>query len=315
MFYFFAIPVVVIFLVKTHFGLLTGLLSGVATLVTEYVLVSWLGGKTMRKQAALAAASGAAEHAQPSADTLALAASLAAPAAPATVDTSVRVWRPTDRYLPVDELPYPIGRRSFDERDNEQLLPSYIGETACFDLIGFALSDNVKREPNAEALLHKQLYEGFREAIGSYLDIETGGDGTPAAMVSFDELAKFPTFAHFRNGSRALLTAAFRSRDAVWGGLRHDGESFRFPLGHLVGIRFMVWVPARGGGGYTVDLVFNVPRKQSALKGPSPYNSFYTGFNLDLPYSELNSFSVFAALTDIALLFDVRARCDTASDV
>ncbi|WP_341318256.1 hypothetical protein WN982_24590 [Paraburkholderia sp. IMGN_8] len=313
MFYFLAIPVIVIFLVKAHFGLLIGLLCGVGTLVAEYVLVSSLGARAMRQQAAVAA-TGPAASTEPSADTLALAASLATPAAPATVDTSVRAWQPTDRYLPVDELPYPIGCRSFDDRDNEQLLPGYIGEAACVERVWFARSD-ATREPNVPARLHKQLYEGFKDAIGSYLNIEVGEDGTAAAMVSLDELLTAPTFAHFKNGSRALLTAAFRSRDAVWGGLRHDSESFRFPLGHLVGIRFMVWVPARGGGGYTVDLVFDLPRKPSALKVSSTYNSFSTGFNLDLPYSELNSFSLLYALTDIALLFDIRVRCDSAMDV
>jgi hypothetical protein len=303
-----AIPVIVWAIVREWYGFLLSLLAGFTTFIVEIAFLYRIGTRSQRTKARAlqVAAAPPLEHNPFEWHTV---------PRRETVERARRALpRDSDRYLPVDELPRPLGAWQSDaEQGTAVRLPGTIGEAVCFERISsFELEKNADNE-ELKAHLHRQLYDGFKLAISRHVDIETGLDGSPAAMINPDEL---PESFRTNEGSSSCATPliAFRSRDAQWGGFRYAGESFRFPLKHLKGVVLEVSLPLRFSGSYSVSVVLDSPNRcKGNISSPFSYE-FATRFDLDLPYSESWSFSLLTGLGILEPLFDIRVRCNVQSD-
>ncbi|MFM0491834.1 hypothetical protein [Paraburkholderia graminis] len=179
-----------------------------------------------------------------------------------------RVTRATDKRMPVEDLPYPIGTRHADHPPDDNRLWGDVGDQAVFECIG--LRPQIAGATGAEnraagGQLNRQMYEGLREAFRSITDIEIGTTGSPASMTNAEDFDSFrsrgwqPAFdddAHF---------FVFRSRDGEWAGFRWRNESFRFKRASLLGMCLGSALPARSSGGFEIWCVC-VPRSTPGPK-------------------------------------------------
>ena len=163
--------------------------------------------------------------------------------------------RTTDRRMPTEDLPYPLGlRRAHDPADDNRLYGS-LGDQALFEHIGLLPRIKVATSDEFRAFggrLNAEIFAGLKKVFGEITDIEVGPTGSPASMTSAAEFATFgnrgwvPPFddpAHF---------FVFRSRDAEWAGFRWHDESFRFRRASLLGFSVESALPARSSGYFQV---------------------------------------------------------------
>lgn len=141
----------------------------------------------------------------------------------------------------------------------------------------------------------RRLYEDLKATIGEYLHVESGGEGSDAAMVSSMEAAAADNVA--TPPDDALIV--FRSRDLAWSGFRFGSESFRFRYWLISTVRFTEVLPAKGGGYYAVSLEFKVSARNRP-PGTSAESWRSSEFELLPDYSASRSDAIAAALVEIA---------------
>ncbi|MDQ0140277.1 hypothetical protein [Cupriavidus necator] len=168
-------------------------------------------------------------------------------------------------------------------------VPLQLGEQARFKRL--LLMDEADGRRDAT----RRLYKDLMATIGEYLDVESGGEGSEAAMVSSLELATGPQGT--TQTDDALVV--FRSRDLAWSGFRFGSESFRFRYGSISTVRFTEVLPAKGGGYYEVTLQFKV----SARHRPPDTSAGAcrsSGFELLPSHAASRSDAIAATLIEIA---------------
>lgn len=163
--------------------------------------------------------------------------------------------RTTDRRMPTEDLPYPLGSRGADDPPDDNRLYGLLGDQAVFEHIGLrprikaATSDEIRAFGGR---LNDEIFSGLKTVFGETTDIEVGHTLSPASMTTEAEFATF--------GSRQWIPPiddpahffAFRSRDAEWAGFRWHHESFRFRRASLLGFSVESAMPARSSGYFQV---------------------------------------------------------------
>jgi hypothetical protein len=166
--------------------------------------------------------------------------------------------RTTDRRMPTENLPYPLGLRHDRDPAGDNRLYGELGDQALFESIGLRPRINVATSDEFRAFggrLNAEIYAGLKKVFGEITDIEVGVTGSPASMTSAAEFATF--------GSRRWIPPfddpghffVFRSRDAEWAGFRWQDESFRFRRASLLGFAVDSAMPARSSGYFQVSAV------------------------------------------------------------
>ncbi|MFT4248664.1 MAG: hypothetical protein QM581_11675, partial [Pseudomonas sp.] len=201
--------------------------------------------------------------------------------------------RPTDRNRPIDTLPSPFGHGP--AADGPQRLPGYSSELTCYQPIWFSLKPDLGRE-RREAF-HQQVFEALRECATRHAPVESGRDGSPAAMLPLAQIRRDIC----QHPEQTLFV--FRSRDARWAGFRFGEQSLRFPLEELIGLSVDIALPARGGGYADIGMVF----RRGIPYGDSQYHlSSFTlptllNWHADTRLKLLHAFIQVAALLDVRI--------------
>ncbi|NOV27222.1 hypothetical protein E5S69_27365 [Cupriavidus necator] len=182
-------------------------------------------------------------------------------------------------------------------------VPLQLGERARFKRL--LLTDEAEGRREAT----RRFYEDLMATIDKYLEVETGSDGSDAAMVSGMELADqhdATTHAH-----DALVV--FRSRDLAWSGFRLGNESFRFRYWVICAVHFTDVLPAKGSGYYEVEIEFKVAARD---RPPGTNAELYRSsrFELLLSRSDSRSQAIAAALTEIARVLGARYEYQSYMD-
>lgn len=271
------------FVAEAH-GILAGLAAFVGSFVALVALILLLGRWIDRGQGKQAGDGSTATD------------SVQTAAAPMEMpDDDAVAPRDSDRPLPRDLLPYPIGgggsvppglvgRECY-------LLPLRIdmgGAPACWSWRAATWI----RGDEAHKLFAAQLYERLQRALAD----PAAEDGDAVPLISEDDLARH------RFTLEGVRLIAVRSRDARWGGFVHGAESFRFPLERLVGLQLGIGRPARGSGGYELQLML--------AEGDERKPSLET----HLAYNERTTSSLLVATMQLGKLWDVRVGADEYAD-
>jgi len=234
--------------------------------------------------------------------------------------------RASDRPLPGDCLPYPLGQAfTLDETTGAGArLPGLVGETACLHVVSFSLAatsyrtrGEIEAASAVEPALYRSFFEGMKRVCESHVEVETSPMTTPGELERFLSLHRY-----IEPVSSPRHCLAARSRDARWAGFVWKEARFRFERARLRGFVLDVIFPAKGGGGYEVTVLFDGERKS----GPGPVKTggaagqsgtisgFSSGFSLDAPFSQGLSFALAAELMEIGALFGVPVRCRQSMD-
>ncbi len=313
------IPLFAGLLVGANDGVLAGLAAGAVATVFELLLLSVAGllakRREAKRQARLAAEATAPAEATPNDTTDGAAPARSDASAPSSLQpdapppwrvTAFRARRPDDRLRPIDLLPNPIGSRpASPDLDDGQRLPGYLGSYASYQRIFI----DIDARATSAATVFRELYDGLRQACEKHVDVESNVGEAHPEIAPLDDLPE-----HFEARQRVgdTLFVAFRTRDAHWAGIRLGRDSFRFPLERLGGFALNVGIPAKGPGGYEIEIVFDRPRRDTEADADWQWHG--SAFQPTLPYADRHSFALLYALTTIAQLFDVRIVCSTFSD-
>lgn len=187
-----------------------------------------------------------------------------------------------------------------DESDDAPDVPLRYGERARFKQL-VLIADAVRSD------VTRSFYDKAKRTIAAYVDVETGRDGSGAAMVSAADLAPEGVL------SVALPDDAltvFVSSDGAWSGFRVGDDSFRFRHGAITRLRLTQVIPVRWKGGYMVTFWFDVPNRD----GKDDYGSFSTWFYLAADYSDRRTRTLTHACREIASMLDVAFDIDETAD-
>lgn len=153
----------------------------------------------------------------------------------------------------------------------------------------------------------RRFYDKAKQAIEAYVDVETGRDGSGAAMVSADDLAA-------ADGLPAAppdeTLTVFVSNDGAWSGFRVGDDSFRFRHGAITRLRLTHVMPVRWSGDYMVTFWFDVPKREHR----TDYDAYSTGFDLGVNRASRHSRSLNQAFRQIASVLDVPFDIDETGD-
>jgi hypothetical protein len=95
--------------------------------------------------------------------------------------------RSTDRRMPTEDLPYPLGSRHADDPAGDNRLYGELGDQALFENIGLRPRIKVATSDEERAFggrLNAEIYAGLKKVFGEITDIEVGLTGPPASMTS-----------------------------------------------------------------------------------------------------------------------------------
>lgn len=134
--------------------------------------------------------------------------------------------------------------------------PDEIGTRARFRPL--VILDATHSEESERRTAVQLLYRTLLHKIAQFVDVEEGGDGSDASMVSTRELADSMTGSATPSDE---ILVVFRSLDNTWVGFRCGDDSFRFRHRIVTKIASTVTYPARGDGGCGFLIYFNVLRK------------------------------------------------------
>ena len=151
------------------------------------------------------------------------------------------------------------------------------------------------------------FYDNAKRTIEAYVDVETGRDGSGAAMVSTADLA--PADGLPAAPPHDMLTV-FVSNDGAWSGFRVGDHSFRFRHGAITRLRLTQVIPVRWTGGYTVTFWFDVPDR----KGTAGYVSDSTWFDVGVGHAGRRTRTLTHACREIASVLGVAFDIDEAGD-
>ncbi|MFM0305027.1 hypothetical protein PQR05_10055 [Paraburkholderia sediminicola] len=166
--------------------------------------------------------------------------------------------RTTDRRMPTEDLPYPLGLRRVDDPPDDNRLYGLLGDQAVFEHIG--LRPRIKATTSDEVRafggrLNDEIFSGLKNVFGEITDIEVGHTLSPASMTTEAEFATFASRRWVPPIDDPAHFFAFRSRDAEWAGFRWHHESFRFRRASLLGFVVESAIPARSSGYFQVSAV------------------------------------------------------------
>ncbi|VWC19511.1 hypothetical protein BLA23254_05719 [Burkholderia lata] len=153
----------------------------------------------------------------------------------------------------------------------------------------------------------RRFYDKAKRAIEAYVDVETGRDGSAAAMVSTADLA--PAEGLSAVPPDETLTV-FVSNDGAWSGFRVGDDSFRFRHGAITRLRFTHVMPVRWNGDYMVTFWFDVPKRERA----TDYNAYSTWFDIGVDRAGRRSRMLPLAFREIASVLDVAFDVDEVGD-
>jgi len=187
-----------------------------------------------------------------------------------------------------------------DEPDDTHDAPLRYGEQARFKQL-VLIADTARPD------VTRSFYDNAKRTIEAYVDVETGCDGSGAAMVSTAELA--PEGGLSAAPPDETLTV-FVSNDGAWSGFRAGDDSFRFRHGAITRLRLAQVIPVRWKGGYMVTFWFDVPNRKST----ADYESFSTWFYLAADYSGRRSRALTHACREIASVLDIAFDVDETGD-
>ncbi|WP_157126857.1 hypothetical protein [Burkholderia metallica] len=153
----------------------------------------------------------------------------------------------------------------------------------------------------------RRFYDAAKRTIEAYVEVETGRDGSAAAMVSAADLA--PADGPPAAPPDETLTV-FVSNDGAWAGFRVGDDSFRFRRGAITRMRLTQVIPIRWSGGYTVTFWFDVPNRKSGADDVS----YSTWFDLGVEHSRHRTRALTHACGEIASVLDVPFDVDDTSD-
>lgn len=187
-----------------------------------------------------------------------------------------------------------------DEPDDIPDMPLRYGEHARFKQL-VLITDTERPE------VTRRFYDKAKQAIEAYVAVETGRDGSGAAMVSTADLA--PADGLPAAPPDETLTV-FVSNDGAWSGFRVGDDSFRFRHGAITRLRLTHVMPVRWNGDYMVTFWFDVPKREHR----TDYNAYSTGFDLGVNRAGRHSRSLNQAFRQIASVLDVPFDVDEIGD-
>lgn len=187
-----------------------------------------------------------------------------------------------------------------DEPDDLPDVPLRYGEQARFKQL-VLIADAARSE------VTRSFYDKAKRTIEAYVDVETGRDGSGAAMVSAADLAP-------ADGSPAAppeeTLIVFVSNDGAWSGFRVGDDSFRFRHGAITRLRLTHVMPVRWNGDYMVTFSFDVPRREHR----TDYSAYSTGFELGVNRASRHSRSLSQAFRQVASVLDIPFGIDEVGD-
>lgn len=187
-----------------------------------------------------------------------------------------------------------------DEPDDLPDVPLRYGEQARFKQL-VLIADAARSE------VTRSFYDKAKLTIEAYVDVETGRDGSGAAMVSAAELAKEDD--PYVVLPDEMLTV-FASNDGAWSGFRIGDDTFRFRHGAITRMQLTHVIPVRWKGGYMVKFWFDVPKRNSK-DDCGPHS---TWFYLAADYSGRRSRTLTHACREIASVLGVAFDFDKTGD-
>ncbi|MCA8292502.1 hypothetical protein LGN19_01730 [Burkholderia sp. AU30198] len=187
-----------------------------------------------------------------------------------------------------------------DEPDDIPDVPLRFGEQTRFKQL-VLIADAARPE------VTRRFYDKTKRAIEAYVDVESGRDGSAAAMVSTADLA--PAEGLSAVPPDETLTV-FVSNDGAWSGFRVGDDSFRFRHGAITRLRFTHVMPVRWNGDYMVTFWFDVPKRERA----TDYNAYSTWFDIGVDRAGRRSRTLPHACREIASVLDVAFDVDETGD-
>ena len=281
------ISLLVLGLVAHAHGFLIGLAAGVGTFAGLVALVLLLGQWAKKQQPPAPYTSPEPEPAQDAADL--------------PPGWEAIAPRDSDRTLPRDRLPFPLGGGV--TADDRGVPPGYLGRECYFLPLRIDLGPTPYcwswraatwfEGKAAHEVFATQFYDRLRGALAD----PDGPDGQATPLIDEDDLARH----------RAALEGtprffAFRSRDARWGGFLLGDASFRFPLERLAGLHLRIGRPARGSGGYELCVVLADGEERTRF------------LETHLAYEPLTTSSLLVATMRLGRLFDVHVGAEEYMD-
>ncbi|MCA3827716.1 MAG: hypothetical protein IOC29_00120 [Burkholderia sp.] len=189
---------------------------------------------------------------------------------------------------------------SADEPVDEPAVPLQYGEHARFKQL--VLVDDAARPG-----VTRRFYDRLKGKVEAFVAVESGRDGSDAAMVSAAELA---ASGHMLATSADDTLTVFASNDGAWSGFRVGDDWFRFRRGAITKFQLDLVMPVRWAGGYMVSLTFDVPERGKA----DDCVSHWTSLNLDLEHARRRSRTLTRACREIASLLDAAFDVSESSD-
>ena len=209
--------------------------------------------------------------------------------------------RDSDRTLPRDHLPFPLGGGV--SADDRGVPPGYLGRASYLLPLRIDLGPTPHcwswraatwlKDDAAHEVFATQFYERLRSALTD----PAAPDDQATSLIGEDDLARHRVALE---GTPRFL--AFRSRDAHWGGFQLGDTSFRFPLERLAGLHLRIGRPARGSGGYELCVVLTDGEERTRF------------LETHLAYEPRTTTSLLIATMQLGRLFDVRVGAEEYMD-
>ncbi|WP_431824102.1 hypothetical protein [Burkholderia sp. F1] len=209
--------------------------------------------------------------------------------------------RATDKRMPVEDLPYPLGWRRAEDPADDQRLSGLRGDQAVFELLLIRPEGDVPTVGSLQehwGRLSRQVFAGLKTIFGELTEIEGGPMGSPASMTNADEFARFGEWQWTPSTDEDAHFFVFRSRDGEWAGFRSRDECFRFRRSSLLGFTLDVAIPARWIGYFQVWAVCASCNASGADAKPNHTKGEY--FVLDKEWTTALAFELACVMTTVA---------------
>ena len=224
--------------------------------------------------------------------------------------------RTTDKRMPTEDLPYPLGKRHAGDPVDDNRLYGLLGNEAVFEHIGLRPHINAATRDEERAVggrLNGEMFAGLKKVFGSIFDIEVGRSGSPASMTNDAEFATFGSGQWVPPTDDDAHFFAFRSRDAEWVGFRWHDESFRFRRASLLGFALETAMPARSSGYFQLWAVC-ILRDLQASKA-WPHNVEAKNFVFNGQWTAEVAFELLSVMTSVANFLGTTLTARQFSDV
>ncbi|CAJ0820868.1 hypothetical protein [Ralstonia flaminis] len=189
-------------------------------------------------------------------------------------------------------------------------LPDQIGAQARFRQLIVYDDENGRQDAT------RLIYSLLEKQIAEHVDVEAGGEGSAASMVSASEMAGLEVPPPRPDEVLVVL----RSHDNAWSGFRCGGDSFRFQCRAITEIAATLIHPAKGPGGCDFAIRFATSRKASVsgIDGqPSIYDrsGYISAFDLPFSTDERHARALVSAFAEVAHMLDAKYEISECMDV